>query len=75
MLFLLHVGKLLGMLPCLGPGPHSFTSATLEPRASTQLGGMAGSSCAEDEEDDGSGLYVFFSDGQGGVCCIRPSVE
>ena len=61
-------GKLLGMLPCLGEGPRSFVSATLDANPALQENG-------EFQEDDGGGLYVFFSDGHGGICCIRPSVE
>ena len=58
------------MLPCLGAGPRSFTSATLPPRGSRGEGGGEG----EGEGEGGSGgLYVFFSDGQGGVCCVQPS--
>ena len=61
-------GKLLGMLPCLGAGPRSFTSATLPPHGSRGEGGWEG-----EGEGGSGGLYVFFSDGQGGVCCVQPS--
>lgn len=70
-------GELLGMLPCLGAGPRSFLSATLNPRPSS--GSMAATSQyrameekdLEEEEEDSGGHYVFFNDGQGGICCIR----
>ena len=73
---LCHAGQLLGMLPCLGAGPHSFISATLEPRPEPDrvTSFSSGPPQEETEVDDGSGLYVFFSDGQGGLCCVRPTV-
>ena len=84
-------GLLLGMLPCLGAGPHSFLYATLAARppppcATTDQGEPLSPSAVDTSttdqgvpptdtvEDDGSGLYVFFSDGQGGIVCVRPSV-
>jgi len=70
-------GKLLGMLPCLGAGPRSFVSATLGPRsgnaASTPVSPHTRGRGLGDEED--GGLYMFFSDGQGGICCVRPTVK
>jgi len=70
-------GKLLGMLPCLGAGPRSFVSATLSPRsgyaASTPVSPPTQGRGLGDEED--GGLYMFFSDGQGGICCVRPTVK
>ena len=69
-------GELLGMLPCLGAGPRSFLSATLNPRPSS--GSVAATSHYQtmeekglEEEEDSGGHYVFFNDGQGGICCIR----
>ena len=60
-------GKLRGMLPCLGPGRHSFLSVTLPPPPP--------SSQREEEEGEGEdeegGQCLFFNDGQGGVCCIQ----
>ncbi len=74
--WLSETGRLLGMLPCLGAGPRSFVSATLPPRpkaaapptSPTAVGGR------EEDEEEG-GLRVFFSDGQGGICCVRPGVS
>ena len=79
--WLSEVGKLLGMLPFLGKGPRSFVSATLEPRCSqpqttpTSPLPKAVEENRQLEDDDGGGLYVFFNDGLGGICCIRPSVS
>jgi len=51
-------GKLLGVIPCLGAGPHSFCSKFLDVPPS------------EDGEDH-SGVYAFFSDGYGGLASVR----
>ena len=73
--WLTESGELLGMLPCLGAGPRSFLSATLNPRPSS--GSVAATSHYQTmearglEEEDNGGLYVFFNDGQGGICCVR----
>lgn len=59
-------GSLLGILPCLGQLPHSFFSLSLPPCLS------------HDDSSDGSqelhpgGVHVFFDDGLGGICCLRP---
>lgn len=67
-------GELLGMLPCLGAGPRSFLSATLNPRPSSGSVAAHYQTMEEkdlEEEEDSGGHYVFFNDGQGGICCIR----
>ena len=72
-------GQLLGVLPALGKGPHGFFSATLSSRPSLPVGhatptaGLGAVTPTEDDSDDG-GLYVFFSDGMGGIVCLRPVV-
>ena len=59
-------GKLLGMLPCLGINPHSLFSAFLPPRSKP----LPSSGKQSTEQDDG-GMHLFFSDGVGGICCLR----
>ena len=67
-------GKLRGMLPALGAGPRSFISATLPPRSGGKEGEGEEEGEGEGDEESG-GLSVFFSDGQGGVCCVQPSID
>ena len=52
-------GRLLGVIPCLGSGPHSFCTKFLEHKSSS-----------EDDEDP-SGTYTFFNDGYGGISSVR----
>ena len=53
-------GRLLGIIPCLGSGPHSFCTKFLEEPKSPK----------EDEEDV-SGTYTFFNDGYGGISSVK----
>ncbi|XP_048773357.2 uncharacterized protein LOC125678734 isoform X3 [Ostrea edulis] len=48
-------GKLLGILPCLGPGPRSFCHAHLP----------------GDPESGGRGLYLYMRDGHNGILGIQ----
>ena len=80
-------GRLLGVLPCLGGGPKSFLSATLDPGKPPspprqgQQGTREGEGEGEGEEGEGGGeeegerLFVYFSDGRGAVCCVQPQVQ
>lgn len=81
MYWLSESGKLLGVLPSVGKGPHGFFSATLGPKSSSSLhqGRVDATlkddaSYDDDDDDDSGGLYVFFNDGMGGIVCIRPTV-
>ena len=73
-------GKLLGVLPSVGKGPHGFFSATLGPKSSSSLRqgrvdtSRATDASCDDGGDDSGGLYVFFNDGMGGIVCVRPTV-
>ena len=51
-------GRLLGVIPCLGSGPHSFCTNFLEHKSSS-------------EDEDLSGTYTFFNDGYGGISSVR----
>ena len=85
MYWLSESGKLLGVLPSVGKGPHGFFSATLGPKSSSSLyqGRVDAShatvlkddaSCDDGDDDDSGGLYVFFNDGMGGIVCVRPTI-
>ncbi len=50
------VGRLRGVLPCLGVGPRSFFSTILP-------------GC--DGVDNDHGLYLYFNDGQGAIACVH----
>ena len=72
-------GQLLRVLPVVGKGPHGFFSVFLQnprkPKSSSDHSRSA--QVLEDKkitkcDDDGSGLYVFFNDGMGGISCLRP---
>ena len=71
MYWLSEPGKLLGVLPSVGKGPHGFFSITLSPRSSSSLHqGRVDAVALKDETscdgyDDSGGLYVFFNDGMG----------
>ena len=52
-------GRLLGVIPCLGSGPHSFCTKFLEYKSSSE------------GDEDLSGTYTFFNDGYGGISSIR----
>ena len=52
-------GRLLGMIPCLGSGPHSFCTKYLEYKSS------------RGDDEDLSGTYTFFNDGYGGISSVR----
>lgn len=67
MYWISETGRLLGVLPCLGAGPRSFISATLPPRPQSP-----GSPVSAEGGREG-GLHVFFYDGKGAICCVRPS--
>jgi hypothetical protein len=71
-------GKLLGVLPSVGKGPHGFFSATLGPKSSSSLHkGRVDTTFKDDascDDEDSGGLYVFFNDGMGGIVCLRPTV-
>lgn len=65
-LYLLSLnGSLLGILPCLGHAPHSFFSVSLPPSRADPLD-------KESEEVYPGGVHVYFNDGLGGICCLRP---
>ena len=63
--WLSEMGRLLGVLPCVGSSPRSFYSATLQPRVVSD----------DQVEEESGGLYVFFSDGHGGIACLRPTTQ
>ena len=72
-------GKLLGVLPSMGIGPHGFFSIILSPRSLSLHHGRVDAAALKDETscdgyDDSGGLYVFFNDGMGGIVCLRPTV-
>ena len=74
-------GKLLGVLPSVGKGPHGFFSATLGPRSSSSLHKQRvditlkeDANCDDNDDVDSGGLYVFFNDGMGGIVCLSPTV-
>ena len=52
-------GRLLGMIPCLGSGPHSFCTKFLEHKSSSEDG------------EDCFGTYTFFNDGYGGISSVK----
>ena len=52
-------GRLLGVIPCLGSGPHSFCTKYLEHKSSSK------------DDKDVSGTYTFFNDGYGGISSVR----
>ena len=52
-------GRLLGVIPCLECGPHSFCTKFLEHKSSSE------------DDKDLSGTYTFFNDGYGGICSVR----
>ena len=52
-------GRLLGVIPCLASGPHSFCTKFLEYKSSSE------------DDDDLSGIYTFFNDGYGGISSVR----
>lgn len=58
-------GSLLGILPSLGKGYHSFFSVALPPCYADPLD-------KESEEVYAGGVHVYFNDGLGGICCLRP---
>ena len=58
-------GQLQGMLPCLKGCSHSFFSTVLPPQTTDTKREPAG-----DEET--GGLHVYFDDGHGGICCLKP---
>ena len=61
-------GSLLGMLPCLGSGKRSFFSISLPPKIPSKC--LENKSEILEKEYEG-GMYVYFDDGTGGICCIR----
>ncbi|CAH1785191.1 unnamed protein product [Owenia fusiformis] len=60
--------KLVSLLPCLGRGPHSFTTTFLtEDNELRQKYEHLNNGLGEE------GHYTFFSDGHGAICCINTS--
>ena len=74
-------GRLQGILPCLGVGPRSFFSVTLDYKqistGTVQGGGVMGEDVTpvigEENECGEGGLFVYLNDGQGAIACVRLS--
>lgn len=61
-------GRLQGMLPCLKGHSHSFFSTVLPSRTVPS----ADAEREPIESVENGGLHVYFDDGHGGICCIKP---
>ena len=68
-------GQLLGMLPFLKGCSHSFFSTVLPPRSVPARTTLADATQSEREpagDEENGGLHVYFDDGHGGICCLKP---
>ena len=61
-----YQGEVMGVLPSLGKGPHSFLPVHLGPS-------QEAANLYPEMSFDEPAWYVYCKDGHGGISCFRPS--